>query len=126
MAARDMLDAAIAISETEWQAQVIELAHDLGWAHMHVRRSIGKGRAWTTATNLKGWPDLTLIRPAPASDGEIIFAELKTEKGDFKDGQREVHELLRRAGHEVYVWRPSDLDKVAERLARHRATRKRP
>lgn len=120
MMATKALHPSLAITEAEWQAQVITLAHDLGWEHLHVRRSIGKGRTWVTATNLKGWPDLTLIRPTAAHDGEIIFAELKAEKGGFEDGQQELHDLLRRAGHEVFVWRPSDLDAVVERLARWR------
>lgn len=118
--------AALTISEKEWQEQVISLAHQLGWQHMHVRRSIGKGHRWTTATNLNGWPDLTLIRPTNENDGEIIFAELKSAKGIVDDEQRAVHDLLRRAGHDVYVWRPSDLDAVVTRLSAWRTTRRRP
>jgi hypothetical protein len=117
--------ALLGITETQWQADVIQLAKLLGWQHMHVRRSIGKGRTWTTATNLKGWPDLTLIRPTTGNDGEIIFAELKTEKGLVEPEQLAVHELLRRAGHDVYVWRPSDLDAAKVRLSAWR-TRGRP
>ena len=109
--------AALQITETEWQAQVVELAHALGWQHLHVRRTVGRGRKWVTATNLEGWPDLTLIRPTANHDGEIIFAELKSEKGRLDPKQAEVHQLLARAGHEVYVWRPSDLEAVRDRLA---------
>jgi hypothetical protein len=122
---RPLLPAALAIPEAEWQAQVIDLAHHLGWQHMHVRRSIGKGRRWVTATNLDGWPDLTLIRPTAANDGEIIFAELKAEKGKVADDQLVVHDLLRRAGHDVYVWRPSDLEAVTARLSAWRTRARR-
>lgn len=110
MAARDMLDRALQISEADWQQQLLKLAHDLGWKHMHVRRSIGKGRRWTTATNVAGWPDLTLYRPAKDATGELIFVEVKSETGTVEDDQVVVHEELRRAGQEVFVWRPSDLD----------------
>ena len=48
------------MTEVEWQAQVIQLARLLGWPHMHVERSTGKGSRWTSATNVTGWPDLTL------------------------------------------------------------------
>lgn len=105
------------ITEAEWQEQVIELARMLGWQHMHVRRSIGKGRRWTTATNVDGWPDLTLIRPTDDYDGEIIFVELKAQNGIATDEQLAVHDMLRKAGHDAYVWRPSDLDAANERLS---------
>lgn len=111
------LPSALAVSEKEWQAQVIDLADKLGWTHLHVRRSIGKGRRWTTATNLDGWPDLTLIRPTPEHDGEIVFVELKSETGKVEPEQEAVHDLLRRAGHDVYVWRPSDLEAAGARLS---------
>ena len=111
------------ITETEWQQQVIDLAHALGWRHLHVRRSIGKGNKWQTTTNVIGWPDLTLFRPARDNNGEIIFAELKTESGTVTKEQSEVLEMLRQTGHDAYVWRPSGLDDVVERLGRHRATR---
>lgn len=109
--------AAAKVDEATWQAQLIELAHMLGWAHLHVRRSIGKGRRWVTATNLDGWPDLTLIRPTEGYDGEIIFVELKAEAGKVTDEQLAVHDMLRKAGHDVYVWRPSDLEAAQARLS---------
>lgn len=109
--------AAPKVDEATWQAQFIEMAHLLSWQHLHVRRSIGKGKRWVTATNLDGWPDLTLIRPTPDYDGEIIFVELKSETGKVTDEQLAVHDMLRRAGHDVYVWRPSDLEAAQARLS---------
>lgn len=32
---------ALAITEADWQQQVIDLAHLTGWHHLHIRRSIG-------------------------------------------------------------------------------------
>jgi len=102
------------ISETDWQAQVVELAHLLGWKHLHVRRSIGKGRSWQTTTNVVGWPDLLMW--SPRRPGRHIAAELKSAKGVVSDEQRAVLDDLAAAGFETYVWRPSDLDQVRDVL----------
>jgi hypothetical protein len=97
------------VTEDEWQQQLIELAHILGWKHMHVRRSIGKGRKWVTATNVIGWPDLVMWSERQK---RLIFAELKSESGKTSPEQDDVIASLRAAGQEVYVWRPSDLDEA--------------
>lgn len=88
-----------------------------------------------------GWPDLTLIR---RRDRRLIFAELKAEKGRLSHRQEQVIDLLRciegdrvlcgNGPHQrgadglevrsaccwpwvqVFVWRPSDLDKIREEL----------
>lgn len=132
MSAADRLDRSIAAdresrgigpTEAEHQAQVIELAHMLGWHHLHVRRSIGKGRTWVTATNIVGWPDLVLFRPADDGQQHLIFAELKSESGKLTPEQEQVLDDLRRSGCEVHVWRPSDMDAIAKRLGDGRASR---
>lgn len=132
MSAAGRLDAAMAANhralgigptEAEHQAQVIELAHLLGWHHLHVRRSIGKGRTWVTATNVIGWPDLVLFRPADDGQQHLIFAELKSERGKLTPEQEQVLDDLRRSGCEVHVWRPSDMDAIAKRLGDGRASR---
>jgi hypothetical protein len=102
------------MTEEDFQAQVVQLAGLLGWRHMHVRRSIGKGRRWTTATNVTGWPDLTLWS---ARHNRLIFVELKSEHGRVSDDQAEVLASLRAAGCEVHVWRPSDLDTAQQILS---------
>lgn len=105
------------ISETDWQQQVIDLAHLHGWQHLHIRRTIGKGQRWTTSTNVKGWPDLYLW----SEDQQRTMAvELKSESGVVTDEQRAVLESLARAGVEVHVWRPSDIDDAQQALARPR------
>lgn len=103
-----------AITEAEWQDQVITLAHLLGWRHLHVRRSIGKGQRWTTATNIKGFPDLLLWHERQQ---RIIAAELKTDKGRTTLEQDEVLASLKAAGVPAYVWRPRDLDEVQRILS---------
>lgn len=101
------------ITEAEWQAQVIQLAQALGWQHLHVRRSIGKGRKWTTATNVP-WPDLTLWSER---QGRLIVAELKTDTGKVSPGQHATLTSLAHADVEVHLWRPSDFDAVHQTLA---------
>ena len=54
---------AMKMNHTEWQGQVVDLANLLGWRHLHVRRTKGKGGHWTTSTNRTGWPDLFLWHP---------------------------------------------------------------
>ena len=102
----------IDITETEFQAQVVELATMLNWRHLHVRRSIGKGSKWVTATNVVGWPDLLAWRP-----GQVIAAELKSETGKATDEQTAVLASLNVAGIPAYLWRPSDWDEIARVLA---------
>lgn len=104
------------MTEAEFQAQVVELATITGWRHLHVRRTIGRGRKWTTSTNLAGWPDLLLWRP-----GRIIAVELKTDVGKVTDDQEDVLRSLAEAGVESFVWRPSDWDLIATTLGRRAA-----
>ncbi len=100
-------------TEAEFQQQVIELAHLLGWRHNFTRRSIGKGRKWVTATSVVGWPDLTLWSERQR---RIAFAELKRQDGKVTPDQEAVLASLAAAGIEVYVWRPSDWDEIAATL----------
>lgn len=104
-------------SEAELQAQVVELARICGWRTMHVRRSIGKGRRWTTSTSVVGWPDLALWRP-----GQFLLVELKTDRGQLSNEQAVVVASLRVAGVDARVWRPSDWDSDIEPTLTRRAS----
>lgn len=96
------------MTEAEFQGIVIDLARVLGWKHMHVRRSIGKGHRWTTATNVP-WPDLTLWRPN--REGGFLLRELKVdERSPWQPGQRELLVTLMAAGVDAGVWMVADLD----------------
>ena len=103
------------VTEAEFQQQVIDLAHILGWRHLHVRRSIGKGRTWTTTTNVVGWPDLLLWR---AGSG-FVALELKVGKGKTTPEQDEVLASLAAAGALTMVVYPDDLDELAHVLRRN-------
>jgi hypothetical protein len=104
--------------ETDWDAQLFRgpkaLATMLGWTSYHTLRSKG---------SKTGYPDRTLVRD------RIIFAELKREaevgkrgqplklSHDVTDDQRDWLDKLARAGGEVYVWKPSDLEEIARILS---------
>ena len=96
------------ISESEWQREVIAIAHAGGWSVMHVRRSRS---SHLTATSLAGWPDLVLFRP-----GRLLFRELKRDGGKLRPEQAEVLDGLAAAGADVDVWRPADRAKVEATL----------
>lgn len=106
------------MTEEEWQRQVVELAGILGWKHLHVRRTIGRGGRWTTSTNLKGFPDLMLWHEGMR---RVVAAELKSERGRLSPEQVDVLRSLRAAGMEAYVWKPSDLGDVKRLLSWPRA-----
>jgi hypothetical protein len=91
----------------EFQPIVVDLAHLYGWRAMHVRRSIGKGRKWTTATSIKGWPDLFLYHPGKRWHYAV---ELKNETGQLSPEQEIVLEELDNSGVETGLWRPQNLD----------------
>lgn len=102
-------------TETEFQAQVIQLAHLYGWRHLHVRRSIGKGRQWVTATNLVGWPDLLLMHP----DHGYVAAELKVGRNKPTPEQTELLAFLdSMPSTTAVVWTPADWPSIKTTLAR--------
>jgi hypothetical protein len=90
------------VTEKAWQEQVVELATYYRWEHFHV---------YDSRRSDAGWPDLTLVRPP-----ELMFAELKTDRGRLSGAQRRWIELLRACGQEVHVWRPRDFEAVHGRL----------
>lgn len=98
------------LTEAEWSAQLFSrssshpgLATSCGWRHCyHTYRSI---------KSPTGFPDWCLVRD------RVIFAELKTEHGQVSDVQREWLDGLAKAGAECYLWRPGDLDEIADILA---------
>lgn len=96
------------MTHDEWQDQVVDLARILGWKHLHVRKSIGKGRKWTTTTNRVGWPDLFLWHPRHG----FVAIELKVGRDKATPEQLEVLGELVTAGAVVAVAYPEDLDSV--------------
>jgi hypothetical protein len=90
----------VRISEKDFQRQVLELARLYRWHAYHPALS-----KWSE----RGWPDLALARPP-----RLVFAELKSETGKVTEHQERWLGLLRGCpGVEVFLWRPSDLERVA-------------
>ncbi|KKM99442.1 hypothetical protein LCGC14_1147790 [marine sediment metagenome] len=90
------------ITEKQFESQVKDLAKTFNWQYYHTWRSIHSPA---------GFPDCVMVK-----EGRIIFAELKSEKGKVSEEQFEWLEALGKGKAEVYIWRPSDFDKVVEIL----------
>jgi hypothetical protein len=88
--------------EGDFQDKVRQLAELKGWLVYHTHDS---------RRSDEGFPDLVMSRD------RVVFAELKSEKGKLSEKQLEwVAGLRDLAGAEVYVFRPSDWDRVVEVL----------
>jgi hypothetical protein len=125
-------------SEAQFQQQVEQLAKHYGWRAYHAPDN-RPGRNGKVQRVTAGFLDLVLVRPP-----ELIFAELKTDKGRLRPEQADwikelqaistaVADAVHRAeigGHgpiaagepavDVYIWRPADFDDMHARLARGR------
>lgn len=104
--------------EAGFQNQVIKLARLGGWGIFHAPHGGDRDRfAFGQIPEGKGFPDLVLARPP-----ELLFRELKTDKGRMGAGQPEWLAALEACGADVGVWRPRDIDEITERLLRPRIT----
>lgn len=131
------------VTERDFQRRVIDMARSLGWGvTLSARRAMLEEAAnygveappldglvfhpHFSMGSEPGWPDLTLVR---RRDCRLVFAELKAERGTVSVRQAEVLELLSFVAADmarvsdrpapqvqVFVWRPSDLDQIAEVL----------
>ncbi len=102
----------IDLSEREFQTQLVELGHILGWRSNHVRPCIDSKRGWRTPTTAIGWPDLTFARL-----GRLVFVECKGARTPVTDAQREWIALLDTVpGCSAVIARPADFDAVAALL----------
>ena len=81
------------MSERELQKIVLDLAEVNGWMHYHT---------YDSRRSAHGWPDLVLCRPP-----EIIFVELKSNKGRLTPHQKKWQHALFLCGLEAYVWNES-------------------
>jgi hypothetical protein len=118
-AARRQID--LAMSETDWQTTVTDLALTLHWLALHhhdSRRQVGTtldGRPILVGDkDAAGLPDWLFIRE------RLFFAELKAEGKEPSAAQRQVLDALRKADAEVYVWHPSDWPEVQVALTGRR------
>lgn len=91
--------------EKPWQDDVLKLAAYGGWELRY--------HTFDSRRSTAGFPDLVLVRVP-----EILYVELKTDKGRLTKEQRAWLDALGACGQECYVWRPRDLEEVVERLKR--------
>jgi len=106
------------LTEAQFQRQVVELAKLCGWSVAHFRPARTE-KGWRTPVTADGagFPDLVLARPP-----ELVFAELKSERGKPSPAQVRWLEALCEVAAEnewvrCYVWRPSDFEDVRAVLA---------
>jgi len=101
----------IPISEASFLTQVKALAYQYGWL-VHHQAPMRTPRGNIITGGSPGYPDLCMAHEQKG----LIYAELKTEKGKASEAQ--LHWLRTLHPHaECYLWRPSDLTFIAERLA---------
>ena len=98
-----------AVTEKEFQQQVVALARVCGWRTYYTHDS---------RRSPFGFPDLCMVRPP-----RLIMAELKSERGKLSPQQIEwLADLRCIYAVEVYLWRPSDFDDIVAALAREAVT----
>lgn len=130
------------LTEAAWQSQVFGLLRFYGWRFHHApdNRPVvaAGGRAGRQHVGDKGFPDVVATRHLAGYRPELIFAELKTNKGRYGPGQLDwlialeyvadtVAEVIYWRENQVervpapaiavYTWRPRDRDQVEEILA---------
>jgi hypothetical protein len=104
------------VTEAELKSTVISLARMKGWLIHHDLPAMSRNGRW--ATHIEGdvgFPDLVLLSP---HYGQILFVELKSEKGRTSSSQDNWLGALGVAGVECHVVRPSDLEFITHRLTR--------
>lgn len=91
------------MTHDEFRDEIVKLAGMYGWFAFWV---------YDSRRSPEGYPDLTLVRE------RVIWAELKTGSGRLTHAQRRWQAALQKAGQEVYLWRPADLQTIATILSR--------
>ena len=103
------------VSEKLFQDQVIKVARMQQWLVFHASPSSPRPGVWRTYGI--GFPDLVLVSTSIPSRG-VIFCELKTAEGKLSPEQEKYARCLINAGIEYHLWRPRDIDIIADRLGR--------
>lgn len=93
---------ALQLKESDLREQIRDLCKVFGWKFHFT---------WLAIHSPKGFPDLVLRRPP-----RLIFAELKSDKGQLTPSQEDWITDLKACKQEVYVWRPKDFDTIVDIL----------
>lgn len=101
------------LSERDFTKQVLEVAKRFGWLAAHFTNARGpKGEHRTTYLgDGKGFFDVTAIRE------RVVFAELKIPPNKPTVEQKTWLDQARKAGAEVYLWTPADMDDIVKVFA---------
>jgi hypothetical protein len=100
---------ATVMPEEDFLDSVVRLAHLYGWRSFHARPAMtAKGPRTAVAGDGVGFPDLVLVHPRHG----LICAELKRVGGRPDPAQEEWRAALLAAGVAVYVWWPTDLERL--------------
>lgn len=102
--------------ESDFQRQIIDFARLTGWLIFHPHKVQTPSGWLTTVQGHPGYPDLTLVHPRRR---ELLFLELKTERGRLQPEQVQWLDALAavEAPPIVRVCRPSDWDWIQAILA---------
>jgi len=103
------------ISEKELNTFIHAMADIYSWEAYH-QIDMGPCRVCRAPNYSKrigpGFPDWVLAH----ENGRLIFAEAKSEKGVVSEDQKKWLAVLDKGADEVYIWRPKDMDTIAEIL----------
>lgn len=89
------------MTEANFQYLIISYARSHGWRVYHT---------YDSRRSEPGFPDLVLVRR------EVLYRELKSEKGRLTAAQKAWGESLTKAGANYAVWRPSMLQEIYKKL----------
>jgi hypothetical protein len=104
------------MTESELKSVVLNVARRAGWLIHHDLPAMSRSGRWATHVEGDvGFPDLVLLHP---NAGQLLFVELKSEKGKTTTSQDNWLAALGLAGCENHVVRPSDLEFITHRLTR--------
>ena len=107
-------DLLASISHEDWQKTVIALARLYRWRVAHFAKVQTQSGRWLTPARADGagFPDLLLTRE------RVLAVELKTMSDTLRANQRAWLGAFREAGVVAVAWKPCDVDRVHEELAR--------
>ena len=85
---------------------VLKMARLFGLKAAHFRPALSQSGRWHTAVqgDGKGFPDLVIV------GRDVIFPELKSEKGRYSPEQIAWKAALEAAGMRAPTWQPADLE----------------
>ena len=90
------------MNEKEFQGNVVELCHYLGYLTYHT---------FDSRRSEPGWPDLVII-----GRNRALFRELKTRKGKLTATQLKWGGAMIAAGLDWSVWYPDQMEQIKDEL----------